>query len=243
MASSSGSDSDDSVQTEEERDSIREDLSKMSFEEIMKLKEQLGAKVYKEAVLGVNDDSTSKSHSKKPATFKRLNKNRPRELSAKRQVPFISIEQKKSSKTEERVADPRFDGNCGDFNVNHFKENYKFLSKVRLKDITRLRKQLRETTDNNERKALQVEIQRLANKNVEEKKWHIKQNQLKREKLEVQQAIQKGLRPHYVTKKERRAKELVTQFEQLKKSGKLSKHLEKRRKKNVAKDRRQLGFA
>lgn len=41
---------------------------------------------------------------------------------------------------------------------------------------------------------------------------------------------------------ERRAKELVAQFEQLKSTGKLNKHLEKRRKKNAAKDRKRIGI-
>lgn len=41
---------------------------------------------------------------------------------------------------------------------------------------------------------------------------------------------------------ERRAKELVAQFEDLKEKGKLTKHLEKRRKKNAAKDRKRIGF-
>ncbi|XP_053945837.1 ribosomal RNA processing protein 36 homolog [Anastrepha ludens] len=240
--SSSSSDSEDSVHSEEQRNYVREDLSKMSFEEIMKLKEELGAKLYKEAVLGVDKETTKKSNTSKIA-IKRLNKNRPRELSAKRQVPFISIEEKSKRKIEGQVRDPRFDANCGDFSVKHFKENYKFLENVRRKDIARLQKQLREIKSSDERKQLQLEIQKLINKNVEDRKWHLKQESLNREKLEVQEALKKGLKPHYTTKKERRAKELVTQFEQLKESGKLSKHLEKRRKKNAAKDRRQLGFA
>lgn len=240
---SSSSDSEDSAQSEEQRDSIRDDLSKMSFEEIMKLKEELGAKLYNEAILGVDNDKAEKSNSSKLKSYKRLNKNRPRELTAKRQVPFVSIEQMKQNKSDEKLRDPRFDENCGDFNVKHFKENYKFLSKIRQKDIMKLRKKLRETTNSDDRKSLQTEIQKLVNKNVEERKWHIKQQELKREKLEIQDAIQKGLKPHYKTKKERRAKELVTQFEKLKESGKLNKHLEKRRKKNAAKDRKQLGIA
>ncbi|XP_036323455.1 ribosomal RNA processing protein 36 homolog [Rhagoletis pomonella] len=236
------SDSECSDHNEEQRGSIREDLRKMSFEEIMKLKEELGARLYKEAVIGTDKDTTRNLNAKK-TSFKRLNKNRPREFSAKRQVPFISVEQKNKGQAEEEVRDPRFDSNCGDFKVNHFKENYKFLVKIRQKDIIRLRKQLRETENSEERERLQKEIQSLANKNLEDKKWHLKQESLNREKLEIKQTIQKGGRPHYITKRERRAKELVQQFEQLKESGKLSKHLEKRRKKNAAKDRRQLGFA
>lgn len=184
------------------KDSIRGDLSKMSFEEIMKLKEELGAKLYNEAVLGVDIDKAEKSRSNKLNKFKRFNKNRPRELTAKRQVPFVSIEQIKQNKTDEQLRDPRFDENCGNFNVKHFKENYKFLAGIRLKDITRLRKQLRETTNSDDRKSLQTEIQKLVNKNVEERKWRIKQQELKSEKLEIQEAIQKGLKPHYKTKSE-----------------------------------------
>jgi len=41
---------------------------------------------------------------------------------------------------------------------------------------------------------------------------------------------------------ERRAKELVAQFEKLKNTGKLNKHMEKRRKKNAAKDRKRIGI-
>lgn len=41
---------------------------------------------------------------------------------------------------------------------------------------------------------------------------------------------------------EQKAQELVKQFEELKKSGKLNKHLEKRRKKNLTRDRKKYKF-
>jgi hypothetical protein len=47
---------------------IREELSKMSFEELQKLKEQLGSKVYNEAMFGTSQT--------KETNFKRENKNR-----------------------------------------------------------------------------------------------------------------------------------------------------------------------
>ena len=47
---------------------IREELSKMSFEELQKLKEELGSKVYNEAMFGAHDT--------KKTSFKRENKNR-----------------------------------------------------------------------------------------------------------------------------------------------------------------------
>lgn len=41
---------------------------------------------------------------------------------------------------------------------------------------------------------------------------------------------------------EQKAKDLVKQFEELKNSGKLNKHLEKRRKKNLTRDRKKYQF-
>lgn len=41
---------------------------------------------------------------------------------------------------------------------------------------------------------------------------------------------------------EQQAQDLVKQFEELKKSGKLNKHLEKRRKKNQTRDRKKYNF-
>lgn len=46
----------------------------------------------------------------------------------------------------------------------------------------------------------------------------------------------------YYFSEERQAKELVAQFERLKDTGKLNKHLEKRRKKNAAKDRKRISI-
>lgn len=41
---------------------------------------------------------------------------------------------------------------------------------------------------------------------------------------------------------EEKVKELVQKFEELKKTGKLNKHLEKRRKKNISRDRKKYDF-
>ncbi|XP_023305335.2 ribosomal RNA processing protein 36 homolog [Lucilia cuprina] len=226
---------------DEQRSAIREDLKSMTFEEIMKLKEELGAKVYKEAVLGV-ETATKPKGNKTNKDFKRLNKNRPREQSAKRQVPFLGVEKRTKRKKEDSIRDPRFDERAGEYDVKKFKENYQFVSEIREKEVHHLKRQLKRIEDNEEKEDIKKTMQRLINKNVEDKKWHKKQQLLKEEQNEIQKAIAEGKQPHYMTKKERRAKELVSQFEELKQKGKLNKHLEKRRKKNVAKDRKRIGF-
>ncbi|XP_002012937.2 ribosomal RNA processing protein 36 homolog [Drosophila persimilis] len=228
------------VSEDESQSAIRQDLKGMSFEEIMQLKEELGAKVYKEAVLGSKSAPTKKGKTK--TDLKRLNKNRPREMSSRRQVPFLGAEHRVERKKEVELRDPRFDEKSGDYNIETFKKNYKFVTKIRDKEVGQLKKQLDQVADAEEKKKIKHTMQRLINKNVEDKRWHSKQHSLKKERDYIQKSHNEGQQPHYLTKKERRAKELVAQFELLKSTGKLNKHLEKRRKKNAAKDRKRIGI-
>ncbi|KAH8247500.1 hypothetical protein KR038_005232, partial [Drosophila bunnanda] len=241
------------------QNAIRQDLKGMTFEEIMKLKEELGAKVYKEAVLG----GSSSRANKKPKTktdLKRLNKNRPREMSSRRQVPFLGAEHRAERKKAAELRDPRFDEKSGTYNAETFKKNYEFVTQIRDKEVGQLKKQLDEVQNDEEKHKIKHTMQRLINKNVEDKKWQQKQKQLKKERDNIQKKHNKGELPHYLTKseflyiltpsltkvylptEERRAQELVAKFEQLKSTGKLNKYLEKRRKKNAAKDRKRIGI-
>ncbi|EDX12942.1 GD20416 [Drosophila simulans] len=224
----------------ETQNAIREDLKGMTFEEIMKLKEELGAKVYKEAVLGGKSSRPQKPKAK--TDLKRLNKNRPREMTTRRQVPFLGAEHRVERKKNVELRDPRFDEKSGTYSAETFKKNYQFVSQIRAKEVGQLKKKLDEVEDEAEKHNLKDTMQRLINKNVEDKKWHTKQKQLKKERSVIQKKHDLGQQPHYLTKKERRAKELVAQFEKLKNTGKLNKHMEKRRKKNAAKDRKRIGI-
>lgn len=59
---------------------IRDELKALSFEELLKLKEEVGVKYYNSTVLkkknADDNDYSSESKSKKNTTFKRINKNR-----------------------------------------------------------------------------------------------------------------------------------------------------------------------
>ncbi|XP_017076662.2 ribosomal RNA processing protein 36 homolog [Drosophila eugracilis] len=240
LSESSSASEHEASSDDETQNAIREDLKGMSFEEIMKLKEELGAKVYKEAVLGGKRSRPQKPKGK--TELKRLNKNRPREMSTKRQVPFLGAEHRVERKKTVELRDPRFDEKSGTYNAETFKKNYQFVSQIRSKEVGQLKKKLDEVEDDDEKHKIKFTMQRLINKNVEDKKWHTKQKKLKKERVGIQKKHNLGQQPHYLTKKERRAKELVAQFEELKNSGKLNKHLEKRRKKNAAKDRKRIGI-
>lgn len=81
----------------------------------------MGLKLYEEAMFGSNAKQTASSsgRKKKLPVFKRENKNRPRELSAKIRVPRVRevVHVKKVVKK-----DPRFDDACGELreDVSHY---------------------------------------------------------------------------------------------------------------------------
>ena len=127
-----------------ERMEIRSELSKMSMEEILRLKEELGSKLYNRAVgIGSGKKHHSKVTSKgkllvnaqtitlvltwarynyiKISIFclidelKRDNKNRPREESSKKPVKRFRDVVGLTSELKKEKRDPRFDSMCGEF--------------------------------------------------------------------------------------------------------------------------------
>lgn len=172
---------------------IREELSSMSFEDLIKLKQKLGAKVYNATVFG-NGDRTKRPVKKE---FKRENKNRPREMSSKRPVPLLGNEKTKTSESTTTVRDPRFDPKCGEFNATKFKENFSFVADIKAKELSELKSQLKESDDPKEIKKLKFLIQRMQNQNVEEKKRKQREQLLDEEKQEMKRAKMEMKMPHY----------------------------------------------
>ncbi|XP_055379338.1 ribosomal RNA processing protein 36 homolog [Condylostylus longicornis] len=233
--SEENSDIEPTKEDDQERTAIREELSSMSFEDLMKLKDELGSKVYNEAIFGSKNKKISKINK---SDFKRANKNRPREISSKRQVPFLGVELRKPL-TATETRDPRYDEKCGEYSSSVFKNNYSFVNEIRENELQKLKNKLKKASGE-EKSEIKFAIQRLENQLREEKAWKTRES-IKNEAIkEIQIAKKEGRKPHYATKKELRTKELVKQFEDLKSSGRLAKHLEKKRKKNIVKDRKKI---
>jgi len=93
---------------EAEKLAIRQELSSLSFEELQKLKEKIGSKKFNETVIGAKRKEVDKVKD-----FRRLNANRPREMSSKnrRVQEKVAIQVSKVFRN-----DPRFDNLCGEFN-------------------------------------------------------------------------------------------------------------------------------
>ncbi|XP_043274101.1 ribosomal RNA processing protein 36 homolog [Venturia canescens] len=218
-----------SLEEDKDQSEIRQELSRMSFQDLEKLKEKLGSKVYNEAMFG------KKRIAKE--LYKRENKNRPREMSSKKPVSrFYEI-----STTKKNIPrDPRFDGLCGTFNEKAFKNAYSFVSELKERDLKALRKQLNDTQDPKEIKKIKYLIQRLENQLREEKKCKELKKKDIEEKQEISEAIKQGEKPVFKKKSEKKILNLVSQYEDLKNSGKLKKHIQRLRKKNMKRDRKKF---
>lgn len=214
-----------------ERLAIRKELAEMSFEDLQKLKQKIGEKCYNETVF----NTTSKK--KLPAEFKRANKNRPREMSSKikvstfREVVLVN---------KDRSRDPRFDSLCGTYNERQFKHSYSFLTDIKKKEKEQLHRELKDTTDAQRRKDIKYLIQRLENQEREERRKAELEEKKKEERRKQINDLRQGRKPKFIKKSEKKVLDLVDRYEELKKSGKLLKHIEKQRKKNIKRDRKKF---
>lgn len=166
----------------------------MSFENLIKLKEKLGSKVYNETVFGGAKERVKKTVKK---DFKRENKNRPRETTSKRPVPLLGNEKVKAKEAARTIRDPRFDPNCGEFSAEKFRENFGFVADIKAKELEELKAQLKESTDPKEVKKLKYLIQRMQNQNLEERKRKDRQHVLVEEKQDIKRAKKEMQMPHY----------------------------------------------
>jgi len=212
------------MENDDDRNEIRQELSKMSFEELQKLKRKLGSKVYDEAMFG----------SKKCVAqdFKRKNKNRPREVSSKQ------AQYKEVKTVQKDIRDPRFDSLCGEYDAAAFKKNYHFIDKIRDHEIATLKEQVRCEENPEERRNIKSLLQRLKNKKLEESKLSRKLKKQMQDREEKLLLLKNGVKPHFPSKLETKVAGLVDKFSELKQSGKLQKHIEKQRKKVRQKERK-----
>jgi hypothetical protein len=192
--------------------------------------------MYNEAVFGTNPMSRRKKLTN-DQPFKRDNKNRPLEMSSKKPQSA-----KKEKKPVDECRDPRFSEKSGYFNDRSFRRDYGFVQEIKNTELDTLKEKLTNTKDGMERKNLKFLINRMDNQNRETVKKEEKDKIREKEKARILLAKKAGQMPYYVKKSEQKTQELVTQYKELKNSGRLKKHIEKRRKKSTAKDRKKYSF-
>ncbi|WIA41240.1 hypothetical protein OEZ86_004852 [Tetradesmus obliquus] len=176
----------------------------------------------------------------KHKVFHRETKNRPQEVSSKRPVSrFREVIQvpKQPSK------DPRFDQTIGgkSFSNEAYSRRYAFLyDEVLPQERAALKQQLKKEKSEGKRRELQAQMTRLQQQ-LNDESVRRKSKQLEQEwKSTEKAAVAAGKSPFFLSKAAKKKRELLAKYEELKAGGRLDKFMEKRRKKNAAKDHRYL---
>ncbi|KAG8266887.1 rRNA biogenesis protein rrp36 [Homalodisca vitripennis] len=121
-----------------------------------------------------------------------------------------------------------------------FKNAYSFIKDIKQKEKEDLYKELKRTHDEDRKGEIKYLIQRIENQEREEARKLKKEEKRKQEREQQIESLRQGKMPKFVKKSEKKVLDLVERYEELKKSGKLKKHIEKRNKKRLKKDRKTL---
>ncbi|KAL7987286.1 hypothetical protein Chor_006205 [Crotalus horridus] len=164
---------------------------------------------------------------------------RPLETSAKLPVAFL----RQVVPVKKKVSrDPRFDDLSGEYKPEVFEKTYSFLNDVRKKEKEVIQKQLKKSQNVEEQNKLQQLLKRMTQQEEAQRKYQKKRENSLAFKRQQRELAKQGKKPFFLKKSEMQKMELAEKYKQLKKSGKLESFLNKKRKRNAAKDKRKLPF-
>ncbi|KAM1757618.1 hypothetical protein ACFX11_006853 [Malus domestica] len=174
----------------------------------------------------------------------RANKNRPMEVTCTKPVPRFREVIQGSKKGEIFVVrDPRFESLCGELDVDRFRKKYRFLFEEELPaEKEELQKQIKKSKDPETIEELKKHISLIDTQLKSESPKHTEAAILTEHKKKERKAAKERKQPFFLKKSEIRKKRLVEKYKQLKASGKLETFIEKRRRKNAAKDHRYMPY-
>ncbi|CAL4148488.1 unnamed protein product, partial [Meganyctiphanes norvegica] len=222
----------DESRSEDEFSSEEKDPSQMTMEELLKLQEEIGTKAFK--VKYLKSDKKNKNEVK---TFKRANKNRPREVPMMRKAAprmnFLEPEKKIGKKISR---DPRFDDLSGTLNMKTWQKKYGFIVEKRKKEKELLKQELKKEKDPEQKEKLKSIVQRMENQERERAKREREENVLQVERDGQIENLKEGKKPRFMTKSEKKLLLKAAHFEQLKKENRVDKYMEKKEKGKRAKE-------
>eukprot|EP01086_Lenisia_limosa_P016128 TRINITY_DN5708_c0_g1_i1.p1 TRINITY_DN5708_c0_g1~~TRINITY_DN5708_c0_g1_i1.p1 ORF type:complete len:254 (+),score=78.20 TRINITY_DN5708_c0_g1_i1:141-902(+) len=217
----------ESSESESEKEQI--DVSELSFAERKKLEDEGGVKVEKKAS-GFKKRQTPKQPERER---KSKNDHRPIEVSSKKRVSTL---RNVVDNVRKKTLDPRFMAHAGKVNTHEIRQHYEFVDKMREDELAAVRKEFKKAKGANKAR-LERKMQALQNKvaqvHNDKRNLKVKQELFKKERI----SVEGGKKPYFFKKADIKKAQLMAKFDELKKSGKLNRHMEKRRKRTAAKDR------
>lgn len=219
--------SEDYVSSSEEEIEIERELADVTFEELQKARS--------DGTLSLN------LKSKLEKKTGRANKNRPAEMSSKKPVSRFREVIQVPKKTS---LDPRFETLCGTLDPEGFRKRYDFMFNEHLPtEKAELQKLLKKSTDPEVVEDLRsrlgwIDKQLKSGGSTRNTETQILTEHKKKER----EAAKHGKKPFYLKKSEIRKQRLLQKYDSLKATGQLDSYIEKRRKRNAAKDHRFMPY-
>eukprot|EP01036_Dinobryon_divergens_P032150 gene32150-41685_t len=167
----------------------------------------------------------------------RSNKNHPAELPSNRPVKRLRVDANNKSN---KFRDPRFSDISGVMDDKIFAKNYIFLDEYREKEIDLVAKSMRKIKNVDKKAEIKAELMKMKQQHAERRRGLAVMSKLEELKKEEKEKVKSGKNPFFLKKSVKKTIALEERYNELKKEGKLHKYMEKRRRKNAAKDRRYL---
>ncbi|XP_058085490.1 uncharacterized protein LOC131232966 [Magnolia sinica] len=211
---------------EEEEEELERELADVTFEELQKARSK-----------GFHSTLPKSASENK---HRRANKNRPMEMSSKKPVGrFREVIQARKKVTR----DPRFESLCGTLDTDGFRKRYSFLFEVELPaEKEKLQKLMKKSNDPKVIEELKNHIAWIDKQQRSGSAKRADTKILAEHKKKEREAAKQGKQPFYLKKSEVRERKLIEKYNHLKATGKLEDFIEKRRKRNAAKDRRHMPY-
>ncbi|KAH6782338.1 rRNA biogenesis RRP36-like protein [Perilla frutescens var. hirtella] len=219
-----------------------DDHESSSSEDEDEIERELAAEVTFEELLRARSDGSDMVYRRPNPENKggRANKNRPMEISSKKPVSRLREVIQVPKKV---VRDPRFESLCGNLDVEGFKKRYNFIYENTFPaEKEELKKQMKKSKDPEAINELKGRISQIDKELKSAATKRTEKDILAEHKKKEREAAKKGKQPYYLKKSEIRTQKLAEKYKELKESGKLESFIEKKRRKNAAKDHRYIPY-
>ncbi|KAG0020593.1 rRNA biogenesis protein rrp36 [Podila clonocystis] len=183
-------------------------------------------------------EAMNKDKKKRKVVERRNDKNKPMEIGSKKPVGrFRQVVEVASTKRR----DPRFDSLSGKLDTDLFEKSYGFLKDYQADEMKKLRELIKKERDEDMKEKLQTQLSRMVDRQATEAAQKRRQEIKREHKRKEKELISKGKNPFFLKKSDQKKLELIDKFKQLKDSPKaLAKAMEKRRKRNSAKEKKTI---
>ncbi|KAL8676570.1 MAG: hypothetical protein Q9186_006919 [Xanthomendoza sp. 1 TL-2023] len=237
----------DSRETDSEVSSSGDDVATISFGALAKAQEGLTQHKRRYHDLSLQSLNRAQDYDNTEAMERKAGKSDDREhLRSSKHAPAEMSSKKAVSRkrevvptTKRDVRDPRFEPVSGTLDEEKARENYSFLNGYRDSEMLDLKIQIRQTKDANVKERLKRSLLSMESRKKTQQMKDQEQEIQRSHRVKEKELVKQGKRPFYLKKGEQKQLALLQRFEGIK-GKRLGKVIERRRKKNAQKDRRDM---